>query len=275
MTPSPGPLPMVARVKKTRRKNMDTKLHFIASESETAQDALQGLIAHYGQHDIEDCDVIVPLGGDGFLLECLHNLHHHGKAFYGVNKGSEGFLLNESLSERLSERIPKSHAITLHALNMTAMCKNGKEHEAVAFNEVALFRETRQTAHLSVTVDGIERLEKLVADGIMVATPAGSTAYNLSAHGPIIPLNAPLLALTPISPFRPRQWNGALLPQESVTDIAILDPDKRPVSVSADFTEIRDVVSVSIRKKNSVKATLLFDPDHALEERIMREQFMV
>ncbi len=254
---------------------MDTKLHFIASETEKAQDALHGLIKHYGQHDVESCDVIVPLGGDGFLLECLHDLHHYGKAFYGVNKGSEGFLLNQSLSERLSERIPKSHAITLHALDMIAETQDGKTHKAIAFNEVALFRETRQTAHIQIKVDDVERIDMLVADGVMVATPAGSTAYNLSAHGPIIPLNAPLLALTPISPFRPRRWKGALLPQESVTTLTVLDPQKRPVGVSADFTEIRDVISVKIQKNDDVKVKLLFDPDHALEERIMREQFKV
>ena len=254
---------------------MDTKLHFLASETEDAQDALKGLTAHYGQADLEECDIIVPLGGDGFLLECLHEHHDKGKAFYGVNKGSEGFLLNKSISEQLSDRIPKSHAITLHALSMTAKTEDGKEHEAIAFNEVALFRETRQTAHINIKVDGIERLDKLVADGVLLATPAGSTAYNLSAHGPIIPLNAPLLALTPISPFRPRRWKGALIPQDSETVMSVIDPDKRPVGVSADFTEIRDVIEVTIRQKKSIKATLLFDPEHALEERIMREQFLV
>lgn len=274
MTPSHGRSIMVVQAKMTQHKTMDTKLHFIASETPEAQDALQGLIKHYGQHDVETCDVIVPLGGDGFLLECLHNLHHHGKAFYGVNKGSEGFLLNQSLSERLSERIPKSHAITLPVLKMHATTKDNETQEAIAFNEIALFRQTRQTAHIQIHVDNIERIDMLVADGVMVATPAGSTAYNLSAHGPIIPLNAPMLALTPISPFRPRRWRGALLPQESVTTFNILDCDKRPVSVSADFTEIRNVISVSIKRDDDIKVKLLFDPDHALEERIMREQFI-
>lgn len=253
---------------------MDTKLHFIASDTDDAQDALRGLIDHYGQHDIDECDIIVPLGGDGFLLECLHGLHHHGKAFYGLNKGSEGFLLNQSLSERLSDRIPKSHAITLRALKMIATTTDGKTHEAIAFNEVALFRQTRQTAHIKITVDDIERVEQLVADGIMIATPAGSTAYNLSAHGPIIPLNAPLLALTPISPFRPRRWKGALLPETSHTVFDVCDTDKRPIGVSADFTEIRDVETVCVRQADDIKVKLLFDPDHALEERIMREQFV-
>lgn len=254
---------------------MDTKLHFIASETEDAQDALRGLIDHYGQHDIDACDIIVPLGGDGFLLECLHGLYHHGKAFYGVNKGSEGFLLNQSISERLSDRIPKSHAITLRALTMKATTTDGETHEAIAFNEVALFRQTRQTAHVKVTIDGIERLEELVADGVMIATPAGSTAYNLSAHGPIIPLNSPLLALTPISPFRPRRWKGALLPENAKVEFDIIDTEKRPTGVSADFTEIRNIKSVSVCQCDDVKVKLLFDPDHALEERIMREQFIV
>lgn len=270
---------MVAQAKKTRHnlsidKIMDTKLHFIASETEKAQDALRGLIKHYGQHSVEDCDIIVPLGGDGFLLECLHKFRHMGKAFYGVNKGSEGFLLNKSISERLSERIPRSHAITLHALKMTTTTGDGETHEAYAFNEVALFRQTRQTAHIKITIDGIERLDRLVADGVMVATPAGSTAYNLSAHGPIIPLNSPLYAITPISPFRPRRWKGALVPQHEVIELEILDCDKRPVSVSADFIEIRHSSKITIQKDESVKVKLLFDPDHALEERIMREQFL-
>jgi NAD+ kinase len=254
---------------------MDTKLHFLASDTDEAQDALKGLCDHYGQYSAEDCDIIVPLGGDGFLLECLHKYHHLNKAFYGVNKGSEGFLLNQSISERLSERIPKSHAIKLHALNMVAKTSDGKMHDSIAFNEIALFRQTRQTAHIEIAIDDKIRLDMLVADGVMVATPAGSTAYNLSAHGPIIPLNAPLLALTPISPYRPRRWKGALLPQESTITFNILDPKKRPVNVSGDFTEIRDVVSVEVRKKNSGSATLFFDPDEALEERIMREQFTV
>jgi len=254
---------------------MDTKLHFVASETEPAQDALSGLVTHYGQNTIEDCDIIVPLGGDGFLLECLHNYHHHGKAFYGVNKGSEGFLLNQSISARLSDRIPKSHAITIYALKMNAVTTDGNKHEAYAFNEIALFRETRQTAHINIMVDGIERIDELVADGVMVATPAGSTAYNLSAHGPIIPLNSPLLALTPISPFRPRRWKGALIPQDSVTEMTVLDCDKRPVGASADFTEIRNIKHVSVAQSKDVKVKLLFDPDHALEERIMREQFKV
>lgn len=253
--------------------HMDKKLHFIASETAEAQDALMGLSNHYGQSSLDDCDIIVPLGGDGFLLECLHKYHNKGKAFYGVNKGHEGFLLNKSLSERLSERIPKSHAITLHALNMTAMTEDGQKHEAFAFNEVSLFRQTRQAANIEIYVDGVKRMEKLVSDGVMVATPAGSTAYNLSAHGPILPLHAELLALTPICPFRPRRWQGALLPETAEVEFRALDPQKRPLSATADFTEIRHVTCVKIRQKKSVTAKLLFDPDHALEERIMREQF--
>ena len=254
---------------------MDTKLHFLASETEEAQDALKGLTAHYGQTDIDECDIIVPLGGDGFLLECLHKHYSKNKAFYGVNKGSEGFLLNQSISARLSERIPRSHAVTLNALNLTAVTEDGKTHEAIAFNEIALFRKTRQTAHIGIEVDGMERIEQLIADGVLLATPAGSTAYNLSAHGPIIPLHAPLLALTPISPFRPRRWRGALLPQESTTVMTVLDPNKRPVNVSADFTEIQNITRATICKDENVSVTLLFDPDHALEERVMREQFLV
>lgn len=254
---------------------MDTKLHFMAAKTDAAKDALNGLVDHYGQAGIDECDIIVPLGGDGFLLECLHQYHHLGKAFYGLNKGSEGFLLNKSLSSRLSDRIPKSHAITLHALNMTAKTVDGETFEAFAFNEVALFRETRQAANLEISIDGIIRIERLVSDGVLVSTPAGSTAYNLSAHGPIIPLGTDILALTPISPHRPRRWTGALLPQTAEVTVKVIDAAKRPVGATADFTEIRDVCEVTIRQKNSIKATLLFDPDHALEERVMREQFMV
>jgi NAD+ kinase len=254
---------------------MDKKLHFIASETEAAQDALKGLIDHYGQNQLEDCDIIVPLGGDGFLLESLHKHHGLNKPFYGVNKGSEGFLLNKSISERLSERIPRSHEVILNALRMTAVGKGGETHEAIAFNEIALFRKTRQTAHINIKIDNIERVAELISDGVMVATAAGSTAYNLSAHGPIIPLNAPLLALTPISPFRPRRWRGALLPDTSTVEMSVIDCDKRPVNVSGDFTEFRDIVKVTVCKSTDVKVKLLFDPDHALEERIMKEQFEV
>lgn len=253
---------------------MDKKLHFLAAETEAAQDALDGLIAHYGQSSINECDIIVPLGGDGFLLECLHTHYNKGKPFYGVNKGSEGFLLNKSISERLSDRIPKSHAITLHALSMVTTLADGSCHEAFAFNEVALFRQTRQAANLQIEVDGKVRIEKLISDGVLVSTPAGSTAYNLSAHGPIIPLNADLLALTPISPHRPRRWTGALLPDSTIVKVQVLDPQKRPVGATADFTEIRDVTSVTICQDKNIKAKLLFDPEHALEERIIREQFM-
>lgn len=254
---------------------MDKKLHFLAADTDAAQDALDGLITHYGQSPINECDIIVPLGGDGFLLECLHAHYSKGKPFYGVNKGSEGFLLNKSISERLSDRIPKSHAITLHALSMVATLGDGSCHEAFAFNEVALFRQTRQAANLQIEVDGKVRIEKLISDGVLVSTPAGSTAYNLSAHGPIIPLHADLLALTPISPHRPRRWTGALLPDSTVVKVKVLDPQKRPIGATADFTEIRDVTSVTIRQTKNISAKLLFDPDHALEERIMREQFEV
>lgn len=252
---------------------MDKKLHFTAADTVEAQTALEELAKQYGQYAPEECDIIVPLGGDGFLLECLHAHYKKGKPFYGLNKGSEGFLLNLSLSDHLSERLPKSHAITLHALTMTAENIDGDISEAIAFNEVSLFRETRQAAKLKVEIDGVTRLEQLVADGVMVSTPAGSTAYNFSAHGPILPLNANLLALTPISPFRPRRWSGALLPETAKVTITVLEKDKRPVGATADFTEIRDVTKVSVRQKKSVTATLLFDPDHALEERMTREQF--
>jgi len=250
------------------------RIHFVASESAEAADALRALTALYGQTSEKDCDVVVVLGGDGTLLETVHRALKLNKPFYGMNRGSVGFLLNPYRIEHLPERLAGAQSVTLYPLRMTAKGSNGKITEALAFNEVSLLRQSRQAAKIGVAVDGVERLPELICDGIMVASPAGSTAYNLSAHGPIIPLSADVLALTPISAFRPRRWKGALLPAHSKIRFEILEESKRPVSATADYTEVRDVLQVDIMQDRSVAVTLLFDPDYNLEERILMEQFL-
>ena len=248
-------------------------IHFHASTSDAAQDALAALTATYGQADVRDADVIVALGGDGTLLETLHKYHGLNKPFYGLNRGSVGFLLNPYRAENLRDRLSKAQQVTLHPLRMKAVDKDGTTHEAVAFNEVSLLRQRSHAAKITVSVDDVPRLPELVCDGILVATPAGSTAYNLSAHGPVIPLSANVLALTPISPFRPRRWRGALLPSHVKIRFDIFDPPARPVSASADMTEVRNVAQVDVWQSTSIGVNLLFDPDHNLEERILKEQF--
>lgn len=251
----------------------DPSFCFFAAASPEGQAALAEMTTAYGQSAPENSDVIVALGGDGTMLETLHAALPEGKPVYGMNRGSVGFLMNPYRTEDLPRRIAAAQSVTIHPLRMAATGPDGAIHEALAFNEVSLFRESRQAARLRVSVDGIERLPELVCDGILLATPAGSTAYNLSAHGPILPLSANLLALTPISAFRPRRWRGAILPCGVKVTIDILEAGKRPVSATADFTEIRDVVKVEIRESRSVSRTLLFDPDHTLEERGLKEQF--
>ena len=250
------------------------KLTFFAADTPEAQDALAVLREQHEDVGIEKADIAVVLGGDGTLLETLHNIQDMSVPVYGMNCGSVGFLLNPYRPENLLERLEDAHKVDIFPLRMTATTTSGKVVEALAFNEVALLRETRQAAKLRISVDNIERIPELVCDGILLATPAGSTAYNLSAHGPIIPLSANVLALTPISAFRPRRWRGALLPYNLRVKIDITNPDKRPVSATADSTEVRDVQTVEIRQSDSLGSTLLFDPDHNLEERILKEQFI-
>ncbi|NQZ14827.1 MAG: NAD kinase [Alphaproteobacteria bacterium] len=250
------------------------KIHFHAADTPEAQGALTDLLKHADNHPPETADIAVALGGDGTMLETLHETYNLGLPVYGMNCGSVGFLMNPFRPENFLDRLKEAHEVDIYPLKMIATDKNGNEHEALAFNEVSLLRQTRQAAKLRISVDGIERIPELVCDGILVATPAGSTAYNLSAHGPIIPLSANVLALTPISAFRPRRWRGALLPSHLKIKIEILNDVKRPVSATADSTEIRDVVSVEIRQSDSAGCTLLFDPDHNLEERILKEQFI-
>lgn len=247
---------------------------FVASDAEQAQQALTELREHYGTVEAETADVVVPLGGDGFMLETLHRFVASGKPIFGMHRGSVGFLMNAYRLDGLYERLASAVPVVLHPLEMTAICEHGEVCQAIAFNEVSLLRETRQAAKLRITVDGVVRLEELMADGVLVSTPVGSTAYNLSAHGPIIPLGAGILALTPITAFRPRRWRGALLRHEAHVRIDALETDKRPVSAVADFTEARDVVAVEIHENRDIAMKVLFDREFNLEERVFKEQFL-
>jgi len=249
------------------------KIAFLASEHEAAQAALAELSARYGAVQPEDAQVVVALGGDGFMLETLHRLVDRGVPIYGMHRGSVGFLMNGYDNEGLVERLARAVPVELHPLEMLAYDRNGRSHRAIAFNEVSLLREGRQAAKLRIKVDDVERLDELLSDGALVATPVGSTAYNLSAHGPIIPLGTEILALTPISAFRPRRWRGALLPRSARVHFEVLEAEKRPVSATADFTEVRDVLTVDVRETRDVAKIILFDPEHNLEERVLKEQF--
>ncbi len=246
---------------------------FLASPADEAQAALRELTQWYSNKSADEADVIVALGGDGFMLEVLHQHRPKSTPVYGIHCGSVGFLMNELCLEKLPERLEKAHRITLHPLVMEAETEGKKRHKAIAFNEVSLLRQSRQAAKLQIAINGVIRLGELICDGALVATPAGSTAYNLSAHGPIVPIESDLLALTPISAFRPRRWRGALLPNTDHITFTVLETDKRPVSAVADFTEIRDVTRVNIYQDKNQSVTILFDEDHHLNERILREQF--
>lgn len=251
----------------------DPKIAFLASEKPEAQAALAELEARYGHVEPEAADVIAPIGGDGFMLETLR-AHMDARArFFGVHQGTVGFLMNRSSPEDLKARVADAVAAHVRPLVMRAQTQAGEIHEALAINEVSLFRETRQTAKIAISVNGVTRLEELVCDGVLVATPAGSTAYNLSAHGPILPIDARLLALTPISAFRPRRWRGALIPHRARIAFTALDPERRPVAAVADNYEVRDVVKVEVWEHPTRRMTLLFDRDHSLEDRILSEQF--
>jgi NAD+ kinase len=246
---------------------------FVASSTPDAQQALNELERQYANVPPEDADVIVALGGDGLMLQTLHRFMGSAKPIYGMNKGTVGFLMNEFREDDLFERLETAQRSVIHPLLMVAWDVMGVAHTARAINEVSMLRQTYQAAKLRVSVDSHVRLEELSADGILVATPAGSTAYNLSVNGPILPLNAPLLALTPISAFRPRRWRGALLPDYAKIGIDVLEPQNRPVSAVADHTEFRNVSRVHISMDRSVDLVVLHDPGHSLDERILREQF--
>ena len=252
----------------------DPSFAFVASDTEEAHAAIGRLRARYPTVAPERADIIVALGGDGFVLETLHRYLARGVPIYGMNCGSVGFLMNLYDEDDLPRRLKRAEKVTLHPLAMTAHQANGETVEALAINEVSLLRQGRQAAKLRLAVDGVVRLEELICDGVLVATPAGSTAYNISAYGPIVPIGAQLLALTPISAFRPRRWRGALLPNTARVVIEVLEADKRPVSATADFTEVREVSKVEVREDVSVSLDLLFDPEHDLEERIIKEQFL-
>ena len=249
------------------------RIALVASPTPEAQAALTRLQQRYASVPPQDSDVIVALGGDGFMLATLHKFMTAGKPIYGMHRGTVGFLMNEFNDDGLTERLAAAKTTVIHPLLMRARDRDGGTHEHYAINEVSLFRQSAQAARLRILIDGEVRLPELIADGAMVATPAGSTAYNLSVQGPIIPINAPLLALTPISPFRPRRWHGALLPDSARVTIDVMEADKRPVAAVADHDEVRNVASVDVGMDHMIDMHMLFDPGHSLDDRILREQF--
>jgi NAD+ kinase len=249
------------------------KIAFVASNVAAAGEAEARLAGLYGNAKPQEADAIVALGGDGLMLQTLHKHLHDGVPIYGMNRGSFGFLMNDYSEEDLPGRLARAELSVIHPLAMRAVDCAGILHKGLAFNEVSLFRQTHQAAKIRISVDGTVRLEELVCDGVLVATPAGSTAYNLSASGPILPINAQLLALTPISVFRPRRWRGALLPNTAKLRFEVLEPDKRPVSAVADHTETRWVTRVEVAQATDVALSIMFDPGHSLDERILSEQF--
>jgi NAD+ kinase len=257
----------------TKKHTKFERIAFVASDVPPAQQALAKLTAMYGNAELSKADAVVALGGDGLMLQTLHRVMHDRIPIYGMHRGSVGFLMNDYHEADLLARLERAEISRIHPLSMVAEDTRGIQHEGLAINEVSLFRETHQAAKLRISVDDQVRLEELSCDGVLVATPAGSTAYNLSAYGPILPINAPLLALTPISAFRPRRWRGALLPNRAVISIDVLEADKRPVSAVADNVETRSVAKVRVAEARQVELFMMFDPGHSLDERILSEQF--
>ncbi len=251
----------------------DTRIAFVASQHENAQEALARLSARYGAVAPEKAQVIVALGGDGFMLETLHGYEALDVPVYGMNRGTVGFLMNEFAEDALPKRLAEAEEAIVTPLAMKAKCMDGSEHYRLAINEVSLLREGPQAAKLRIFVDGKLRMSELVCDGALVCTPAGSTAYNYSAHGPILPIGSEVLALTAMAAFRPRRWRGAILPQSAEVRFEVVNPDKRPVMADADGRSVRDVTEVTIRSESTIRHRLLFDPGHGLEERLIREQF--
>lgn len=256
------------------QKRKINKIAFVSSDHPDAKSAEKRLSGLYGNVDVEKAEAIVALGGDGLMLQTLHAHLANGTPIYGMNRGSVGFLMNDYNEENLLQRLAEANSSIIHPLRMKAKCADGTSHEALAINEVSLFRASYQAAKLCITVDHKKRMEELICDGVLVATPAGSTAYNLSAHGPILPINAQLLALTPISPFRPRRWRGALLSNEAVVHVKVLEAEKRPVNAVADHTEFDSVTEVEISEDAKIDLHMMFDSDHNLDERILAEQFV-
>ncbi len=251
------------------------RIAFLASNTDAAQRARAELAQRYGDHAIDEADILCALGGDGFMLQTLHRHGSSGKPVFGMKLGSIGFLMNQFRDDDLIVRLERAEPAHLRPLEMLALTESGTSTGSLAYNEVSLLRQTRQAAHLRIDLNGQTRIEELIGDGVLVSTPAGSTAYNYSAHGPILPLGSHTLALTPIAPYRPRRWRGAILKADIEVRLQVLDPYKRPVSVTADSHETRDVVEVTIRESREHRVTLLFDPEHNLEERILSEQFVV
>ncbi len=253
------------------------KIAFVASRSETAYTSLKHLQEKYQANLVKPkkADVIIALGGDGFMLHTLHRFIEKEKPVFGMRRGTVGFLMNRYSDEDLIARLEKSQVTQLHPLKMLATTTKGEHFEALAINEVSLLRQTRQSSRIGISINGQSKIEQLVGDGIMLATPAGSTAYNLSAHGPVLPLGANILALTPISPFRPRRWKGAIIPADAHLKFSVQDCAKRPVSATADNYEVRDVDCVEVFEDKSITLKLLFDPEHSLEDRIINEQFII
>lgn len=249
------------------------RLAFLAGPAPEAQALRTQLIAAHGEHVPAEADVLVALGGDGFMLQTLHRHGGLGKPVYGMKLGTIGFLMNQQRTDSLVERIHAAEPAVLRPMEMVAQTESGASVGSLAYNEVSLLRQTRQAAHVRIDLSGQTRLEELICDGVLVATPAGSTAYNFSAHGPILPLDSNVIALTPIAPFRPRRWRGAVLKADTEVRFTVLDPYKRPVSATADSHEVRDVVEVMVRESRDHTVTLLFDPEHNLEERMLAEQF--
>jgi len=250
-----------------------SRIAFLASDAPEARRALAKLSKLHGNADPQSADVVVALGGDGLMLQALHKFMSAGLPIYGMNRGSVGFLMNDFTEKDLAERLNNAEATTIRPLKMTAIGHDGVKHQAIAFNEVSVLRQRSQAAKLKITIDGQTRLDELICDGLLVSTPVGSTAYNLSAHGPILPIGSSLLALTPISAFRPRRWRGAILPHKAKVTLTVLESEKRPVAAVADHLEVRNVETVEIAedKKRSVK--ILFDLGHSLAERVLNEQF--
>lgn len=252
---------------------MITKIAFAASATQIAQEARRALVARYGDVAVETADVVVALGGDGFMLETLHQTEQLHLPVYGMNCGTIGFLMNTYSEPRLLERLNAAEEAVLNPLAMRAMSADGQATDALAINEVSLLRQGPQAAKLKISVDERVRMEELVCDGALVCTPAGSTAYNYSAHGPILPIGSDVLALTAMAAFRPRRWRGALLPKSAEVRFDVLQPKKRPVMAEADARAVRDVVTVIVRSELTISHHILFDPGHGLEERLIREQF--
>lgn len=253
---------------------MPKRIAFLASEADTAMAARAALTGRYGEYPAEEADVIVALGGDGFMLQTLHNTQHLSVPVYGMNRGTVGFLMNAYNETDLLNRLAVAEEEVINPLSMHAICVDGTEHRALAINEVSLLRAGPQAAKLRITVDGRLRMQELVCDGALLATPAGSTAYNYSAHGPILPIGSDVLALTAMAAFRPRRWRGALLPKTACVRFDVVDPAKRPVMADADSRSVEDVLSVEIKSEPSISHRILFDPGHGLEERLIREQFV-